>query len=472
MLRRRSLRLLATVVALGVVAGTVSAYFFSIGSRSASASESPAVGTLSALTPAFVEASTGPVRVVVSPDGKNVYATNREAVPGTISEYSRNAETGVLTPLATVAAGEEPEGVVVSPDGKNVYVPDRFSNTVSQYSRNTTTGVLKALSPATVEAGSGPIGIAISPNGKSVYAANSGSETVSQYSRNTETGALSVSSPAIAAQANAHGIVVSPDEKNVYVTNYGSGTVSQYSRSTETGKLAALSPATVSAGGNPHDLAISPDGKSVYVANNLNPGTVSQFARAETGKLTALSPATVATGSSYAECVVVSPKGDSVYATNKPPSPGSGVVSEYSRNTETGALVALSLTPTIAAGTETEGIAISPEGNSVYATNFGSNNISQYGRYTSGPTVTKVEPTSGPAAGGTTVTITGTNLTGASEVKFGSTKATARQSRIGDAGHRDLAGRLRHGGRDRDAPPEARAPPARATSSPTPRPPR
>ena len=189
-----------------------------------------------------------------------------------------------------------------------------------------------------------------------------------------------MSSPAIAAQANAHGIVVSRDEKNVYVTNYGSGTVSQYSRSTETGKLAALSPATVSAGGNPHDLAISPDGKSVYVANNLNPGTVSQFARAETGKLTALSPATVATGSSYAECVVVSPKGDSVYATNKPPSPGSGVVSEYSRNTETGALVALSLTPTIAAGTKTEGIATSPEGNSVYATNHESGSISQYAR--------------------------------------------------------------------------------------------
>ena len=45
--------------------------------------------------------------------------------------------------------------------------------------------------------------------------------------------------------------------------------------------------------------------------------------------------------------------------------------------------------------------------------------------YIPAPTVTKVEPTSGPAAGGTTVTITGTNLTCASEVKFGSSKATA-----------------------------------------------
>ena len=140
--------------------------FIQPGLKSTAAGESETGATLTALSPASVTAGEGTVRVVVSPDGKNVYATNREAVPGTISEYSRNAETGVLTPLATVAAGEEPEGVVVSPDGKNVYVPDRFSNTVSQYSRNTTTGVLKALSPATVEAGSGPIGIAISQTAK------------------------------------------------------------------------------------------------------------------------------------------------------------------------------------------------------------------------------------------------------------------------------------------------------------------
>jgi alpha-tubulin suppressor-like RCC1 family protein len=39
------------------------------------------------------------------------------------------------------------------------------------------------------------------------------------------------------------------------------------------------------------------------------------------------------------------------------------------------------------------------------------------------PTVTKVEPASGPAAGGTSVTITGTNLTGATAVKFGQSNA-------------------------------------------------
>jgi hypothetical protein len=41
------------------------------------------------------------------------------------------------------------------------------------------------------------------------------------------------------------------------------------------------------------------------------------------------------------------------------------------------------------------------------------------------PTVTKLKPTSGAVGGGTTVTVSGTNLTGATSVKFGSTNAAS-----------------------------------------------
>ena len=40
------------------------------------------------------------------------------------------------------------------------------------------------------------------------------------------------------------------------------------------------------------------------------------------------------------------------------------------------------------------------------------------------PTITSVSPSSGPAAGGTTVTIIGANFTGATSVTFGGTAAT------------------------------------------------
>ncbi|HEY1989790.1 MAG TPA: fibronectin type III domain-containing protein [Acidimicrobiales bacterium] len=41
------------------------------------------------------------------------------------------------------------------------------------------------------------------------------------------------------------------------------------------------------------------------------------------------------------------------------------------------------------------------------------------------PSVTSINPATGPAAGGTSVTITGTNLTGATSVRFGATSATS-----------------------------------------------
>jgi hypothetical protein len=46
-------------------------------------------------------------------------------------------------------------------------------------------------------------------------------------------------------------------------------------------------------------------------------------------------------------------------------------------------------------------------------------------RFTYLPAVSAIEPNSGPVTGGTGVTITGTNFTGATEVKFGSAKATS-----------------------------------------------
>ena len=45
--------------------------------------------------------------------------------------------------------------------------------------------------------------------------------------------------------------------------------------------------------------------------------------------------------------------------------------------------------------------------------------------YAAAPTVTSINPTSGPTAGGNSVTITGTNLAGATAVSFGSTTATS-----------------------------------------------
>jgi hypothetical protein len=89
----------------------------------ASLARAAAPQALTALTPSFVTAGAGTARVVVSPDGKSVYATNKSAA--TLSQYARNAVTGVLTALSptSVETGEMPEGVTVSPDGTSVTPP-------------------------------------------------------------------------------------------------------------------------------------------------------------------------------------------------------------------------------------------------------------------------------------------------------------------------------------------------------------
>jgi hypothetical protein len=92
-----------------------------------------------------------------------------------------------------------------------------------------------------------------------------------------------------------------------------------------------------------------------------------------------------------------------------------------------GATYATSFTP----GSSTSMTAVAPAGTgTVDVTVTATGGTSAAGAadhftYVPAPTVTKVEPSSGPAPGGTSVTITGTNFTGATAVQFGSSNATS-----------------------------------------------
>jgi hypothetical protein len=79
---------------------------------------------------------------------------------------------------------------------------------------------------------------------------------------------------------------------------------------------------------------------------------------------------------------------------------------------------ATSITAVSPAGTGTVDVTVTtPEGTSATSS-------ADKFTYLAPPTVTKLKPTSGPVAGGTSVTITGTNLTGATAVTFGATAAS------------------------------------------------
>ena len=84
---------------------------------------------------------------------------------------------------------------------------------------------------------------------------------------------------------------------------------------------------------------------------------------------------------------------------------------------------------TVSVVSDSEITAISPPGTGTVAvtvtTPGGLSPTSAADLFTYGPVVTGLSPTNGPAAGGTTVTITGKGFTGATQVCFGSTPATS-----------------------------------------------
>ena len=330
-------------------------------------------GPLAPLSPPTINTGHGsPSGLAVSPDGKNAYVTATYCgTPGhpadcvsALLRYSVGAD-GSLTPRSSAAM---PPGtpllrkLVISPDGRSLYAIGLFSggNSLTQYTV-AANGALTLKSPATVPTAREPDDLAVSPNGRSVYVTGS-SGAIWQYTAHGD-GTLSLKSPPrVPTHAWASGVAVSPDSRSVYVVNFNAiagrpGLVSQYTAHAD-GSLSPKSPPTVHAGPNPSELAISPNGRAVYVTDSnftatLTPGRVSQYRVAAGGMLIPQSPATVA-ARIYPGGIAVHPDGRSVYVANA----GSKSLSQYTIGAD-GRLSAKS-PAAVAAGDSPFEIAIGP----------------------------------------------------------------------------------------------------------------
>ena len=321
--------------------------------------------------------------VAISPDGANVYVASR--LSDAVAVFDRDPANGRLvqqTGLAgcvseTGSGGQCADGtaldgastVTVSPDGANVYVASRFSDAVAVLDRNPLTGTLTQ-KPGTAgcisDDGTGgacadgtaldlAIGVVVSPDGESVYAAARNSSAVTIFDRNPLTGALTekagtagcVSEDGTAgacvdgrALLGAGSVTVSSDGANVYAAAEDGSAISIFDRDPTGGGL-TQKPGTAGciaqSGGaigcaqgrdlfSTRSVAVSPDGLSAYAAA-IEGDSVTVFDRDPgSGGLTQLSPPDAcinqdgvggcALGRALdgAEAVAVSPDGDNVYA--------------------------------------------------------------------------------------------------------------------------------------------------------------
>ncbi len=242
-------------------------------------------GTLTALSPPALATGSVPRSIAIAPDGRSAYVANTGDTAGletVVSQYARNTKTGTLSALspATVQAGLNPRFVTVSGDGKSVYVASYGSSYLTGFARNPKTGRLSARHD--YKTPGNPFSIAVSGDGRNVYAADYSTGEISQFARDTQTGLLVPLRPsAIASGVEPHSVIVSPDGRNVYATDATpAGTLSQYFRSAANGALIAIAAGTIAVGSEPTAIAMSPDGRSAYLTNHRS-ATVSQFKRAQ-----------------------------------------------------------------------------------------------------------------------------------------------------------------------------------------------
>ena len=276
-----------------------------------------------------------PVDVAMSPDGRNVYVSSDES--DSIAIFDRNATTGALTqPVGTAGCVNEEGldgcadgraldgavGVVVSPDGRHLYaVSASPSNAIAVFDRNPATG---ALTQKTIPDGclsvtgdGGNCGIAtaiqgarrltISPDGATIYFSSTTTNLIGVLDRNLSTGIVTQKAGTAGCVSNTGSagscvdgvslvgpgvLAVSPDGLSLYASVAGSDAVAVFDRDPingtleqKTGVAACLSETgtdgtctDATALDNAFGVVVSPDGRSVYAVATVS-GSVAAFTR-------------------------------------------------------------------------------------------------------------------------------------------------------------------------------------------------
>jgi DNA-binding beta-propeller fold protein YncE len=394
-----------------------------------------------------------PVAAAVSPDGRMVYVVS--VFSNAIVAFDRSATTGALTPKqgAALCVSDDgsgglcsdgvglafPEALALSPDGRHVYVAAIGIDDVTVLSRDIETGVLTSTGCIS-ETGSGgcadgrglleALDVAVSPDGRNVYVSAEESDSIAIFDRNPTTGALT--QPAGAAGCinetgadgcadgraldGAIGVVVSPDGRHLYAVSDVSHAIAVFDRNPATGALTQkASPngcLSLSGDGgqcglaraieNAGRLTISPDGTTIYVSSFVN-DAIGVFDRnLSTGILTqkAGTAGCLSNTGSLGDCtdvvaldgphgLAVSPDGLSLYV----PAAVSDAVAVFDRDPTNGTLtqktgIAACLSETGTGGSCADataldnafGVTVSPDGRSVYVTATVSGSVSVFTR--------------------------------------------------------------------------------------------
>jgi cysteine-rich repeat protein len=175
-----------------------------------------------------------PQRVIVSPDGADVYVSGKERTQGAVVGFRRDAGTGLLTPNDLEEEGffgvhgiGRSAGLAMSADGTSLYVTGRLSKAVAVFSRDAGSGLLTFVDAVTqgseIDGLDAAEVVAVTPDGGTVYAAGRRAAGIAHFTRDAASGRLTYVELAAdgvpEAKELAAGLTVSPDGANAYATD-------------------------------------------------------------------------------------------------------------------------------------------------------------------------------------------------------------------------------------------------------------
>lgn len=257
-------------------------------------------GGLTPLSPVSTGADTGSYGLAISPDGGSLYVAN--ANDGTVSVLALG-DDGVPTllgePVATGVTDSNPRGVAATPDGRFLYVGHSFAHgqeptetdVIVRFTIEEDGALGERSEPITV--GGGAESLAVSPGGRYLYVATSGTDQVFAFRIGAKGGVTAVPGSPFPTPDFPDGIVASPDGHHLFVAAPMANAVAAYAVRAN-GSLAEVKGSPFTAGELPAGITTSPDGRFLHVSN-VRSADVSAFAIQASGALASLEGSPVAT---------------------------------------------------------------------------------------------------------------------------------------------------------------------------------
>jgi len=300
-----------------------------------------------------------------------VYVTNQSNE--SISAFSIGAG-GSLSPIACTTGCTtevDPNGVAVSPNGRFVYVAntggeggETVGGTISVFAVEPGGVLSKIPCSSNCKTGVEPFGVAVTPNGQFLYAANTESHTVSAFSI-ASNGSLSPITCTTGCETGSlpEDLAVTPSGQFLYVEDREENKLSVFSIASN-GSLSHIScTAGCTTESGPYGLVVSPNGRFLYTAISLE---IAAFEIGASGTLSKI-PCPSCTTAANPRALAVSPNGRFLYTTNNNMPKSSVPAFEIQSSGALKPIVSCGSYCKTEDGADPEGLAVSPSGKFVYA---------------------------------------------------------------------------------------------------------